>query len=361
MTRIRPLRQEDLPQVVSLYRSYLAWPLVADEHDLVASFERIFVDAPFTDPEIPSLVWADGGGEVVGFLGSLVHPMRFDGRPMRLACSSSLVVAPQARKGGVGALLLRKYLAGPQDLTITDTAEAATEQLWKRLGGSSLPLASIVWLVPLAPLRMVVGVALWRSGWHRVLPLVRPLCAPVDAVFARLPRSIAGREPDDLDDLYEVALSPDLLIEHLRLGPGDVRMWRDHDTASLARQFDEMGGARSKGRLVRNAVYCRGGTPVGWYVAYLRPNDVFEIVHAERSAGNETLLVSHMLRKARDLKASAVQGRLEPWLLESLPRRAVMLSHVKFLYHSRSEPVRDAVRAGEALVTGLEGDMWMPR
>src|SRR6185312_11838340 len=117
MTRIRSLRQDDLSQVVALYRSYLAVPNFAGEDELRMAFEQVFLGQPLSDPSIPSLVFEGSDGEILGFIGSLVG-------------------APRARQLGAGGLLLRKYLAGPQDLTMTDTAGSATEQMWKRLGGS---------------------------------------------------------------------------------------------------------------------------------------------------------------------------------------------------------------------------------
>jgi ribosomal protein S18 acetylase RimI-like enzyme len=107
MTRIRSLRPDDLSQVVALYRSYLAWPHIADDDELLVAFEQMFLNQPLSDPSIPSLVIEGADGAILGFIGSLVHRMRFEERPVRLACSSSLVVSPRARQLGAGGLLLR--------------------------------------------------------------------------------------------------------------------------------------------------------------------------------------------------------------------------------------------------------------
>lgn len=357
MSRIRSLRADDLPQVVSLYRNHLARPHIATHEELVASFARIFLEAPLLDPSVPSLVYESADGNVVGFLGSQVHQMRFQDRRIRLACSSSLVVAPHARRGGAGALMLRKYLAGPQELTITDTAAGATEYMWKRLGGSLHPIGSIVWLHALRPVQTIVGLGLWRLGRHRWLPLLRPLCRPADIALSR--RS-ATDVPRGADDVTEEPLSPELMIEHLRLGPRTYRLWPDHDVDSLDGLFGELGRARAKGRLVKGLVSDPGGAPVGWYIANLLPHDVLEMVHVAASPGHEDLLFHHVLQKAQRLNVAAIRGRLEPWLVEVLPRRTVMFSRVRFLFHTRDDAIRAAVLSGGALLTGLEGDMWMP-
>ena len=359
MTRIRNLRHDDLSQVIALYRSHLAWPNVADPDELQIAFEQVFLGEPLSDPSIPSLVFEGSDGEILGFIGSLVHRMRFEQRPIRLACSSSLVVAPKARQLGAGGLLLRKYLAGPQDLTMTDTAGSATERMWRRLGGSMYHLGSVTWLHLIHPLRAAAGLKLWHSGKHQRLPLVRPLCRPLDAVYSRF-----NNNTDDTGDLEkhtEEQLSSQLLIDHLRLGPQQFDLWPDYDVESLGMLFDHIGRSRSNGQLVKNFVRDARGKPLGWYIASLLPSDIYRVLGLAATPGNEELMFRHVLRSAKDVNAAAVAGRLEPWLLEIFPRRMMMFSRVRFLIHSRNEAFCDAVRSSKALLTGLESDIWMPR
>jgi hypothetical protein len=49
------------------------------------------------------------------------------------------------RKRGVGALLLRHYLGGPQEVTITDGATVEVREIWERLGGTTALLQSFSW------------------------------------------------------------------------------------------------------------------------------------------------------------------------------------------------------------------------
>jgi len=358
MTRIRSLCHDDLSQVISLYRTHLAVPNVAGDDELRTAFEQVFLGEPLSDPSIPSLVFEGSDGEIVGFIGSLVHRMRFEQRTVRLACSSSLVVAPKARQFGAGGLLLRKYLAGPQDLTMTDTAGSATEQMWKRLGGSMYHLGSVTWLHLLHPVRAAVGLKLWHLGRQQRLPLARPLCRPLDAVYSRFNKADGT---GDVENHTEEQLSPQLLIDHLRLGPQQFDLWPDYDAESLGLRFDQIGRSRSNGQLVKNFVRDARGQPLGWYIASLLPSDIYRVLGLAATPGNEELLFRHVLRSAKDLNAAAVAGRLEPGLLEVLPRRTMMFSRVRFLFHSRNEAICAAVRSSKALLTGLESDVWLPR
>jgi hypothetical protein len=355
MTRVRSLRHDDLPQVVALYRTHLAVPNVAGEDELRTAFEQVFLGEPLSDPSIPSLVFESSDGEILGFIGSLVHRMRFEQRSVRLACSSSLVVSPEARQFGAGGLLLRKYLAGPQDLSMTDTAGSATEKMWKRLGGSQYHLGSITWLHLVRPVQAAAGLKLWHLGRQQRLPLVRPLCRPLDAVYSRS----AGT--GDGEGLAEEELTPSLLIEHQRLGPQKFDLLPEYDAERLGLLFDQIGRSRSNGRLVKKLVRNEQGQPVGWYTASLLPSDIYRVLGLAATPGNEERLLRHVLRRAKDLGAAAVAGRVEPWLLEAFPRRMLMLSRVRFLVHSRDAALGDAVRSGKALLTGLESDIWLPR
>jgi hypothetical protein len=375
MTRIRSLRHDDLSQVVELYRTHIVQPNVAggvaDGDELRTVFEQVFLGEPLSDPAIPSLVFEGSDGEILGFIGSLVHRMRYEERTVRLACSSSLAVTPKARQFGAGGLLLRQYLAGPQDLTMTDTAGPASERLWKRLGGSMYNLGSVTWLYLLQPLRAAVGLKLWHRGKHQWLPKARPLCRPLDALYARSDNTLDSEyarfnntqeaATDGTEKHTEEDLSPQLLIDNLCLGAQRYHLWPDYDAESLGWRFDQIARSRSNGPLVKKLVRDARGQPLGWYIASLLPSDIYRVLGVAATPGNEELLFRHVLRNAKDLDAAAVAGKVEPWFFEVFPRRMMMVRRARFLIHSRDEAISDAVCSSKALLTGLESDIWLPR
>ncbi|MDT7659316.1 MAG: hypothetical protein QOF38_4031, partial [Pseudonocardiales bacterium] len=203
-----------------------------------------------------------------------------------------------------------------------------------------------------------VGLKLWHLGRHQRLPLARPLCRPLDALYSRLDNTDGT---SDVEKHTEEQLSPQLLIDNFRLGPQQIDLWPDYDAESLGWLFDQIGRSRSNGQLVKSFVRDARGQPLGWYIASLLPSDIYRVLGLAATPGNEELLFRHVLRRAKDLNAAAVVGRLEPWLFEVLPRRAMMFSRVRFLVHSRNEALCDAVRSSKALLTGLESDVWLPR
>ena len=182
MIEIRELRAGDLPGVASL------WDLVEHEGTgrtpasrLIEFLQQTLLESPWLDPELPSLVASDGQ-EIVGFLGSNVRRMRFEDRPVRMACSAHLLAHPRARAQAVGARLLHTYLDGPQDLTITDGATEPMRKMWEGLGGTTVHASCLSFAQALKPGRLAIH-RLGRSSRLKPIGLaLRPVAGLVDRV-----------------------------------------------------------------------------------------------------------------------------------------------------------------------------------
>ena len=111
MSLIRPLERADLPEVAGLYELVARSGRSVPAPGLAPYFERVLLDQPWSDPDIPSLVHLDSDGAIVAFQGSSVRNARYDGRPIKIACAGQLVAHPAARHRAVGALLLLPFAA----------------------------------------------------------------------------------------------------------------------------------------------------------------------------------------------------------------------------------------------------------
>ena len=142
MTEIRPFAEADLPPVADLLAAAFttSYGPAGWQRFLRVSCWR----ARGRIPSFPRSSPADDDGAVFGFIGTNVRRATFDGRPIRLACTAHLAVAPGSRGTPVGAFLLRRVLGGAQDATITDTANEVVLQLLESLGGRVEPLRSLV-------------------------------------------------------------------------------------------------------------------------------------------------------------------------------------------------------------------------
>ena len=139
--RIRPFDERDVPQVASLWQYWFRDKTRTPDADLVELVRRIYLERPGGDPDVTSLVADDGRGAMLGFLGVTATPVVVDGQHRTLAGVFPSVVAPEASTT-VASLLLRKFLAGPQALTISDGGHVKFERIWTMLGGGIAPTAS---------------------------------------------------------------------------------------------------------------------------------------------------------------------------------------------------------------------------
>lgn len=121
MAGVYPLEKRDIPAVAELFARVYPHARWVSHSECVAYFKQIFFGNPWLDPKLPSWV-AREGSRAVGFIGVVPRPMR-----------------------------LRKALAGPQALTISDGANESSRKMWEALGGLTSTLYSLQWRRLLRP------------------------------------------------------------------------------------------------------------------------------------------------------------------------------------------------------------------
>lgn len=358
MATIRPLERADLPEVVNLYELVARSGSRAAPPGLARYFEETFFDYPGADPEIPSLVYVDDG-RIAGFLGSSVRRLVLEGRPLRLGISGQLVTEPEVRNRAAGAFLMKEYMNGPQDLTLTDTASAVVRRIWEGLGGETSQLACIGWVRLFRPFRFAGDFLARRRERPGLARAGRPLAKALDAAGAAVGRGVL-RAP--APDVTAEELTPQALAEHLPAVASSFRLRPDYGGDGVAAWLlDALRSVGTRGELVARLVRARDGAVRGSYVYYLRPGGIAQVIQVagdEREVGD---VLDHLFHDARERGASGIQGRVEAHLRAPLAeRRAVFhASGYLALVHSRDAEVLHAIQSGRALLTRLEGEWWM--
>lgn len=351
MRTIRPLARADLPAVAALYADFMAWDPQATAPALTAYYARTMLDNPSFDPEIPTLVYDDPQDGVVGVLGSNVRRFAYRDREVRVACDGPLVVHPEHRPRGVGALLLRSYLAGPQDLTADDRAIDQVHAMGLRLGAETHGVASVGWSLVIAPAGFVAGAVLRRAtGRGRSSPGL------VGRAEALAKRRLGPAPPSGTaEPLTNEALID--LVERLRR-PFPLRP--RYDDAHLTWLFAEMASANVDGRLVRRLVRADDGRSLGGYVMYVAPQGIAEVVQLTAAEADVPLVLEHLVHDAAAGGAVEVRGRFEHHLLPTLRRRRCRMVAVDWaMLHGRDAELLAAVHGGRALLTRLDGEWWL--
>lgn len=353
MSEIRPLEREDLPQVVSLHERIARSRSETLPPGLAEHLEGLFFDYPWADPELPPLVYVDDEKAVAGLIGSSVRRLLWDGRPARMRISSHLLADPEVRTRAAGAMLLRECLSGPQDLTVTDTANESSRRLWEGLGGTAWHLGCLGWIRVFRPWRFARAVLSWR-GRDGLAATARPFAPALDSVSRR-----AFRPPPAKTRSEE--LTPEAFAAHVDSVTRTFRLRLAYEDADFSTWLlAELRNIWRDERLVARLVWADDQVR-GWYVYAVKPEGVAEALHvagADRDVGD---VLDDLFHHAWSRGLSAVQGRVEPHLLDALAHRKCFFhaSNSSALIHSRDTELLDAVHEGRGLLTRMDADWWI--
>src|SRR5262245_31035200 len=205
---IRPFLKEDIPQVADMFQRLLLGDMppmrMLSSAALPDYFEEIFFHNPWYGESIPSLVYEESDGKIIGFLGVAPRRMLFQDQPIRVAVSFHFMVEPESRSSLAGVKLLRAFFEGPQDLSLTDGAGHIGRRIWEGVGGSTAWAYSLLWTRILRPARYAVDLFGRRKSFSPLAHAITPLCHIVDAGARRmLPRYFPGAplqcSEEDLD------------------------------------------------------------------------------------------------------------------------------------------------------------------
>jgi hypothetical protein len=359
MSEIRAMRREDVEEVSHLYRFVddSDWRIAA--HELPTWFLRTLFDHPWADPEIPSLVYVDEGGEILGFIGSHVRRMRFDGQPLRMAAGGPLIAHPKVRNRGVGAMLWRRYMAGPQGLTITDGASEQMRKMFELMGGQMMHPSSLKWVRVFRPWNYVGNRVLYSNMWvrHKVRPWLRTTLPALDAPTTR---AISRFHPPPAHDTSDELLTPQLLLEHLPQITRSLRLVPDYDEQFLEWVFAEMHNNRTWGEPHQRLVRGKDGKVLGWYIYFRQPQESCMVLQLAAQSRNAGAVIDNLFAHAVAGGGAAVQGRVEAHILPAVAHRGAMFRfNARSLVHSSDPELLGAITSGHALLSRFEGEWWM--
>ena len=354
--RVRPFVAGDIPQVAELHRRmFRACDTLTPE--LERSYRGFFFDVylnnPWRDDELGALICEDAGGKIIGFLGVMPRPMRFNGRPLRAAVSSMFMVDPGRRSGLAAVQLLQSFLSGPQDLSYADESTGPSRRLWERLGGATSMLYSMHWIRPLRPAGFLNAQISQSSHLRTLAVLARPFCRVADAAAAHIrfnpfqcarPRLFG--ETADIRALLECSSAC-------------------CDSQALRAEYDErsfrwlLDLASHGDALEKVAVRSPSGNVAGWYVYCLKRDRVAEVLQIGFLPNFAKDVIEHLLSHAGNRGAVAVAGRLDPRFVQELGSGCIMRPRYWMLVHSRNSQLLSMIDRGNTHLTRLDGEWCM--
>lgn len=355
MNSLRPLERGDLEQVAALFLRVVRPGAGDSVAETAAYFERTTIDHPWADPDIPSLVFVDDRGTIVGFIGSYVTRMRLDGDSVRAACPGNLVADPEAHAVAPGALLLREHFNGAQDVTFVDTLGEPSRAMWEALGGDTAWLGAVSWVRVFRPLRLAYA----RFVHPRRL---RPLSFVLSPAFASFDAAARTVWPSLLRPSTPPTtarpLDPKVMAAELPRLTAAMRLYPDYDERYLAWMLAELATPRRRGRLVARLV-SDGERVLGWYVYFLKPGGISRVLQIMGSEQDIGSVVDHLFHDAETGGTAALEGRIEPRLLAALARRRCILRHTAAAgIHSKNHEILAAAFSRRSVFTRMDSEYW---
>ncbi len=353
---VRPLEPDDIPAVADQFQRTFRNPRKPAPESLEAYLSDLFLHHHWHEPDLASRVYIDAQGQVGGFIGVLPLRLVFNAKPVRAAVAGSLMVENPAENPLAGARLLRSFLAGPQDLSISESANAVSMGMWERLGQAPEVAYSMDWLRVLRP----AGFAVAALGhWLRPARVLAPVASFADNIGNRI-----GRNPlrpdlrtrgyaDDRD------AGDDELIGHIPCFAEQYSLRPDWDEASLRWILAHAERKERYGEISKRIVYGKGGAPLGFYIYHKRARDVGRVLQIMARPDAAAGVVESLLNHAYANGCVALRGRSHPGITSILMRRkSLFYSLSSTVVHSKNQDLLAPIRSGDALITGLAGEAW---
>jgi len=351
--RIRPVVDSDIAQIRELLQRVGGQAVPSSAWLL----KRVFFDSPWRDNELCSLVYEDSAGRLMGCLGVAVRPMVFRERSICAAVGHHFIVHPSRGGARAGIELARRFLNGPQDLSLAVWNELG-RRIWTSLGGSVTPFHSLSWTRALRPARYILGILRDRGLPFPAAVTLYPACEAVDAtlgVFGR--RSLALRSSTVLsDDLDAVTM-----MSYLTTFASDRALKPCYDVSTLTWLLETLSHATPGGHLHKVAVRTPSGRPLGWYVYHLGLSGTAEVLQLGGKDDALRDVLDHLFDHARQRGAVAVTGPMDARLVGALSEKNCAFHRPRntwALIHSHDARIAEAIHSGDAFLSRLEGAPW---
>jgi hypothetical protein len=354
---VRPLDEADIPQVAGLYWSYMRRRKGSVPQGLQPFIRELYFNTPFRDSEIPSLVYEEKGGKIVGFLGGIVRKMSALGHPIKAVFGGNLVVHPEFRSGLVAHRLLTTMMATDHDLSLTDSANDISKKIVERLGFRTIPALNIHWARPLRPSQYAMH-AMFRYGGALGASLkfaAKPFCSVADSMAARVSSSpfFQARSP-----LQGAKLDVETLLRCLVDFRNGYSLWTEYDIISLQWLLNFMERRPSRGELRKIVVRDDSQNIVGWYIYYVKPGGVGEVVQIGGHSKSTKDVLDHLFYDAWEQGVIGLHGVVDSRRMPDFSEKGCFFTCRGgwTITKTRKPEILDLLERGDAFFTRLDGE-----
>ncbi|SPF40209.1 putative Phenylalanine racemase (ATP-hydrolyzing) [Candidatus Sulfotelmatobacter kueseliae] len=356
---LRPFAVDDIPQVADLWWKFLRYGKGAPPSGLHSYFEELYFRSPLIDERTPSRVYEGKNGRIVGFLGVVRRKMSLRGRPLCIAVGGNFVVAPEARSSLAGLRLLTAYMAGEQDISLTDSANDISRSLLERMGFRTIMPLSMHWARPLRLTNYAAHAMSKLAGPTLSASLriaARPFCSVVDAIGARLPFSPLRPIPSHLQ---AAELDVEVLLHCLAKFRSDHSILPDYEVDSLKWLLTFMERMHPRSELRKIVLRDDRQKVVGWYIYYPKIGDVAQAVQIGGESRFGKDILDHLFYDAWSQGAVGLHGTAPIHLMDALSQKNCFFTCGRggwTIAHSRKPELLELLVRGDASLSRLDGE-----
>ncbi|MFM9964226.1 MAG: hypothetical protein ACKV2Q_23725 [Planctomycetaceae bacterium] len=316
---------------------------------------RLFLNTPHADPELPGLVSVGDDGRLTGMIGRITRRLEFRGRPIRAAVACELFVDPAHRSQMLGVKLLKKLMAGPQDLLFSDIANETSRKIWTGLGGTIASWYGLTWAKVLRPAQFALSM-LSERRFGQLTRWGQPLAMLTDKAFYRAPRSFTQLAPPPR--VESEPLKPERFLElfpHFS-AMDELRPVYDRETIDWVwSRLDFMYAAGpSEPVLVKSP----RGEPLGWHISQMTDTRIVRVSQIAALPNTFGTVLDHLLHQSAERGAVAVSGRIIPRFLQAFSDRNCLIRRrsTHTLIHSPDRDLIDSFTTGRAFLSLFESE-----
>ena len=353
---IRHFQSQDITPVANLFLRVFKRIQSPSPLSLQSYFEKLYLSHPSYDESMSSLVYEDKQGNIQGFIGGIPVDFKFKNRKIKALVAGNHMVDRNLKDPMAGALLLRKFIFGPQDLTYTDTANRISVKLWQTIGADVNFSHSIRWIRPLRP-GCFINHVLKRYPIGKALSwMTYPVSLLSDAaymhLFDRPSDDVIGQLDEQEVEINTMLRSFEDFRDHRVLIP-------DYDEAGLKWRFSLAESKQEHGELLKVAVYDKEKLQ-GWYLVYVRKGGVGYLLQLVAHPTTILNVLDHLFMNGRKRGCLALKGHLDPkYIMEYQDAGCYLFNRGGMaISHTRDPEIRCALLNGNAYISSLEGEWW---
>jgi hypothetical protein len=321
MGGLRAFTEADIPPVADLIWKVLHERQGPAPSSLQVHLRELFLANPWLDEGIVSRVFENTQGRILGFFGAVPRRMTIQGETIRLAFGSNLVVDPEGRASVTAMQLVRAFLKGTQDVSITDSANEMSRPLLKSLGFNIVPVYSLMWTRPLRPMQYgfhTMSRLKKTSAMATLKSIMRPVSGVGDALATRLSVSPFRQSRSTVSDQE---LDTETMLQCLTTIPAKHWIVPEYTLQSLNWVLDFVAKRKVFGEL-RKACVRDKDRVVGWYVYSLASTGIGEVYQIGAESASVGKVLDHLFHDAWKHGLIGLQGRMEPQFMQELTTKS---------------------------------------